>query len=113
MYWQYSGYVQGHIPLATMGYFCLDYLEHISGGRLQVVTEYRVSDAVLRKLGNLTSERGGREARKGVGGAQNFSGQERAWVQEAIRALIRRVAEKAANPTGELPEINMGHLPKL
>jgi hypothetical protein len=113
MYWQYSGFLQERIPLAAMGYFCLDYLDTIAGGRSEAVKRYKVSDAVLGKLGNLTSNKGGKDARKGAGATVEFTGSERAWIEQAVKLLIKRVGEEAANPDGPHTLITMAELPPI
>ena len=113
LYWQYSGFLQERIPLAAMGYFCLNYQEHISGGRSRVTKRYKVSNSVLGKLGTLTSTKGGKDARKGKGATVDFTDSEEAWIRQAVKLLIKRVAEEAANPSGPHTPITMADLPPL
>jgi hypothetical protein len=68
-------------------------------------------------LGDLTANLGvGVEARKVyLGGSQprNPTHRERKWIEEAIKKMIRRVGEHAADPQGVLPKITMANLPQL
>ena len=67
-------------------------------------------------MGNLTANLGvGVDARKVHRGSQlrNPTHRERKWIEEAIKKIIRRVGEHAADPQGVLPKITMANLPQL
>jgi hypothetical protein len=113
--WQrFHGYQNGNEPLLSMAYFCLTVVERLGGGRRQSATLLRISIDVLNKLGKITSTRGdGFTARKA---ARNtpltpVSDAERAWVESAIKIIIRRVAEIEQHDS--LPIIDLGDLPTL
>ncbi len=112
MLFRYSRYRQGRDTLAGMAYFCLTVLEHSAGNRAVAAAKYYVSETVLRTLGRLTGEKGGTDARKSEGRAQDFTPAECRWVEEAVKKLIRRAAELAygtQSPSG----ITMIDLPRL
>lgn len=45
--------------------------------------------------------------------AEDFTSQERQWLEEVMPVLIRRAAEVAYDPNRTLPEITMANLPTL
>ena len=117
---QLDRYHQGRSTLASMAYFCLTTLEgSVPKGDDKANKDkltgdhYAISRQVLKKLRRLSSDRGGYEARKGVGLDKEFTEDERGFLLAAVQALIRRTAEKAANPAEPLPKITMADLPRL
>ncbi len=109
--------------ILSIGYVCLSYLEGTTGlkGRLardEVAKRYRIELAALNTLGNLVSTRGDlAEARKLDVGATRapLTPNEIAWVQAAIKSLIRRKAEYDHDPNAakSLPVITLSDLPTL
>ena len=71
---------------------------------------YRIKLKVLNKIGNLSSERGGQQARKAIGKDNDLTYQDRRLLEEAIKAVIRRAAEKAYAPDSDLQEISLSDL---
>ena len=114
---RYLGYREGREPLAAMAYFCLTVLENSTGQkndkRSRAATMYCVDGRVLKEIAVLTSNKGGPEARKAIGVEQDFSSQEQRFLEEAVRALIRRVAEREHHPNGRLMKIAMTDFPSL
>ena len=97
-----------HHTLSHVAYFCVTMLENLaSGNRTKAARLMNISTEVVRKLATLSSERGGVEARKAKGTAHPYSAQEVAWMEAAIRAIIRRCGEKAADPDCEFPRLTM------
>jgi len=110
--------------MLSFGYVCLSYLEGTTGlkgyqgARDEVVKRYRIERGVLKKLGDLVSERGGlEEARKLDAGATliPLTPEENAWVRAAIKMLIRRKAEYDHDPNAaeSWPVITMSDLPAV
>ena len=114
MYHRYIGYRQGNEPLPGMAYFCLHFLESLSGQknnlRKAAAQKYQIDEAVLRKIGELSSKKGGQNSRKADGVGKDFTTEEHTFLERAIMKIIRRVAEKAANPEDDLPEITLSTL---
>ena len=110
MYERYMGYLQGREPLATMAYFCLTVLQGPKRKRY-AARRYATNFEVLNKIGYLSSERGGERARRAQGKDNDLTGQDRRFLKEAIKAVIRRAAEKAHAPDRDLPEISLLDLP--
>ena len=113
LYGRYMGYRQKREPLPGMAYFCLTVLQHGAGSRKAAARKYGIDIAVLAKLGDLTANRGGAQARKAAGVATELSHQEHRFLNGAVKAIVRRVAERAHAPTGTLPTIALSDLPPL
>lgn len=113
--WQrYMIYQKGAEPLNAMAYFCLSLVQSSANSRTEAARQFRIDLAVLKKLGELTSERGDETtARKAPRGAAftPMSATDREWVEAAVKALIRRVGEEAAGAS--LALIRMDDLPPL
>ena len=121
------GYRQGNEPLAGMAYFCLSFLEYLmrepgaskkqrmnnSAKRKKAANEYKIDISVLNKIGDLSSEKGGQEARKADGVDNSFTNDERTFLKQAIKKIIQRTAEKAHSPDNDLPEITLSDLPPI
>ncbi len=89
----------GREPLASMAYFCLTLLENRYGGRTAASKALVVDEAVLGKLGNLSTNRGDvSTARKITGDLTPFGAADTQWLEAAIRALIRRVRGDRLRP---------------
>lgn len=113
-------YRQGRETLAAMAYFCLTVMwgsAKAATGDTNAVRatqeHYRISPNVQGRASNLSTNKGGGEARKCTGLEQEFTSEERKFLLAAVQAFTRRVAERAANPAGELSLITMSDLPDL
>ena len=113
MHQRYLRHRQGREPLPAMAYFCLTVLELAAGGRKAAAHKYRIDLAVLSKIGELTSgNRSGPDARK-ASRAPALTDREHHFLRQAVKAVIRRVAERAHAPAGGLPRISRSDLPSL
>ncbi len=114
LWWHYENYLNNREPLLPMAYLCLTLLEFRAGNRQKAASMYQISRNVLDTLSNLAS-RGGdeRTARKFNSDSTltPLTSAETAWIEAAIKAIIRRVGEIASNPS--LPAMTMSDLPKL
>ena len=61
----------------------------------------------------LSSKKGGQDARKAEGIGKEFTNQERAFLEQAIKKIIRRAAEKVQNRDNNLPKITLSALPPI
>lgn len=107
-------YRAGREPLQATGYFVLTLVEAAAGGRKRAAKALQLDVDVLHKLGELTSTKGDpRTARKVPPGGlyHPLIGAEPAWLETAIRVLIKRLAEHASGKT--LIKITLNDLPKL
>jgi hypothetical protein len=112
---RYRGYQAGREPLQSMAYCCLTLVEASAGGRSKAAHQYHIDISVLRKLGFLTTEQRGDaktvrkfKARQPL---QPLSGAEQAWIEAAIKALIRRMGEY--RPSQPISQLSMHDLPPL
>ena len=117
LYERYKGFRAGNEPLEGFAYFCLTVLEHSVGSstsrngrpgrrRVQAAETYEIDLDVLRHIGELSSTKGGRTARKAGGRGTPLTDDERRFLTNAIVKLIRRVAEYHGG-NGGLPQITM------
>ncbi len=113
MFDRFCRYREGTTTLADAGYFCLTVLENSSGGRPGAASRYAIAKSVLDKLGDLTANKGGNEARKAAGSNTEFTPAEREWIDESIKRLILRAAEVAGDPSASRPQITLPDLPTL
>ena len=115
LYNRFIGYLQNREPLTSMANFCLTVLEtSLSKGRRAAAAEYGIDKEVLRKIGNLTANKGGREgARKASGIGNDLTRQESRFLVEAVKAIILRVAKVAHDPEQNTPKITLSDLPDL
>ena len=117
MYQRYMVYRQGKEHLASMAYFCLSVLEHSTGEksnrRKAAAQKYQIEELVLDRIGKLSSEKGGPDARKADGVDKDFTSQESTFLKQAIKRMIRRAAEKAHSPDKALPQISLSDLPPI
>ena len=104
---RFCRYLANQEPLLSMAYFCLTLLER--GDRKLAAKYYSIHIEVLRKLGELTSTRGDNAtARKLTGQTSPLTEQERAWIEAAIKAIIRHIASRKPGVT-----LTMAELPSL
>ena len=115
MYDRYMLYRQGRDLLGNTANFCLNVLEGSVKGRQRSAASkhFCIHLDVLKTLGELTAEKGGSEARKAKGIGKEFTVQEQQWINEAIKAIIRRAAEVAYDHRQTLPQITLADLPPL
>ena len=93
---RYEGYLRGREPLLSMASFCLTVIEDAYNGRTAAAKQMNIDEAVLKKIGNLTATRGDLLTARKINAQstkQPLSGQEGAWLQEAVKAVIRRLGE--------------------
>ena len=111
MYRHYMRNLAGGEPLPAMAYFCLTKLEEMAGGRNAAAERFGISKKVLRRIGDLSTNKGGESARKAVGQAEPYAPGEERFLRSAIRTLIRRAAEVEHGP-GPMPPQNYpaGHM---
>ena len=109
----YRRYCAGHRSLSDACYFCLTVLERAAGSRRDAAAHFGIDFSVLTKIGELTAQKGGREARKISGAGVDFTSAERTWLHQAMKMLARRAAEVAYDPTANQNYIGIGHLPPI
>ena len=121
MYDRYMGHRRGHEPLTGMAYFCFTFLNYLGEMGLNNGTKgvgaaagyFQIGRKVLTTVSELSSTKGGRlEARKHMGVGQDLTIEERRFLKEAVKKIIRRVAEKAHAPEKDLTKITLLDLPR-
>jgi hypothetical protein len=108
---RHSRYKEGKDTLAGMAYFCLTVLEQAAGDRLAMPKKFGIAVTVADTLGHLSSEKGGAEARKEEGRSHEFTANERSWIEQATKRMIRRAAEVAYDSAAAASQITMADLP--
>ena len=75
---------------------------------------YKIGSRVLNKVGKLSTKKGGPlEARKREGVDEDLTEQERSFLQEAVKKMIYRMAEKINDPAKSLSQITLNDLPPV
>ena len=128
MYQQYMNFRRGHgEKLLGMAYFCLTVVENLAqppvphnrpplGKRRKAAQDYNIEIDVLQEIGRLVSTKGGPiGARKEEGSdrALTLTPDEGRFLEQAIKKMIRRVAEKTHDPNKGLPAISLSDLPQI
>jgi hypothetical protein len=120
----YERYLENQERLMTMAFSCLSRLQFsaarsMSGNgrwRKKAAKMYRVDEKVLRKLGHLSTNVGDEVGARKLDWQSELrppTAEEVAWIEEAIKKLIRRAGEYAADPQKQWPQITMADLPVL
>ena len=107
MYERFMCYRVGREPLPSMAYFCLTVLQGAAGGREAAAKKYGIALEVLRKIGDLSSNKGGSQARKASGISDDLTPLETRFLEKAVPALIRQAAEVEHDPTKSRDEIEL------
>lgn len=110
---RYKLYRQDRDRISNMGYFVYTVLTQSPGGKKEAAHLYSISQTVLRKLSELTTTKGGKDEGRKAPYGPPYTAQERTWIDAAVKALIRRAGEYAANPHAVLPQITLKSLPPL
>ncbi len=109
MFDRFMGYRRGHEPITGMAYFCHTFIMHMGKG--SAAEHFQISKKVLKRIRKLSSKKGGPSgARKHNGIAEDLTTEERQFLDEAIRTIIHRVAEKARTPEIRLTQITLSDL---
>ena len=90
---RYCGYVANREPLLSMGYACFTLMkrDNLKNSAKYFGIEY----AVLKKLSELTTTRGDHTtARKVTANMERLTEKEKAWIEEAIKRIIRHLATR-------------------
>lgn len=115
MYNVYSRWRQGKDRLGTIGNLVYTrVIEESRGQQTAAAKRLGIDRDVLKTLSDLCATRGGpSDARKAKGLARDFTREERRWLEEAVKVVIRRAGEVAADPARNRPVITMRDLPDL
>jgi hypothetical protein len=115
MWNRYQGYLDDREPLTTMAYNCWTVVQRRES-LSEASRRYRISKPVIRKLKQLSSAVGTEQtARKALPPDQRrpHTPEEIAWVEAAVKALIRRMGQVAHDSAFPWPQVTMKNLPHL
>lgn len=96
--------------LLVAGYWCLTRVEREYHGRKAAAQALNVSQNVFDELGKLTGIDDPVEGRKVGGTARTLTGEERAWVEGALRKLTVRVGEVTVAEPSQLPFLTVADM---
>ena len=110
MWTLYDRYIEDHERLLTMAYTCLTWLQYrVAGNNKKVAQKYNVAEEILDDLGELSSTLGAgvqaRKMKRGESQGRHPTPEEKTWIEAAVRILIKRAGEYAADPDREWPKI--------
>jgi hypothetical protein len=113
-YHRWRSYVRKQEPLPSMAYFICTIFEELAGSRKEAAKTFGIDYKVLDTVARLSSNSGGASSlRKFAAGKPpvEMPDAERAWLEEALKRLIRRLGEYAA--AAPLVRIAMVDFPTL
>jgi hypothetical protein len=126
LWYRYRMHREGKESLSAMAYFCLTLLlwraggpgTGRAGGRGKAATTFGIDKPVLDKLSYLVSGKGDEKTIRKFPPAgkplhlQPHTPQEESWINDVVKALIRRVGEHAAGAS-PLKKLTMANFPQL
>ena len=115
MYDRLMGYCSGRDRPPSMAAFCLDVLQGSTGSKSpskKAAEMYGIERAVIKKIARLSNNKGGPDARKRVGIDSPLEPEEKRFLEEAIKAIIRQMAARAYDPDNMPPTIKLTDLPQ-
>ena len=112
---RFEGYLDNREHLVGMAYFCFSMMtDYLCENEKAAATKYGISRQIFGKMGNLTGNKGGRgTARKAVGINIDLTSHESRFLEEAVKAIILRLAQVAHDPDKRHPQITLSDLPPL
>lgn len=117
MFDRFLGYRERHEPLPSMAYFCLTVLRHSQGPPDSTFSAvgryYSIHQDVLRTLSRLSSTKGGASARKAEGIHQGLTREEKQFLEQVVKTIIRRAAELAYDSSATVEQISLHDLPQI
>jgi hypothetical protein len=112
---RWRAFQEGRDQLTSVANLVLTMLEDSAGRpskRKKAASKFQIHEDVLNTVASLAATRGGPTgARKAAGIAQDLTPAERAWLAEAVKVMIRRMGQIAANAAMAI--VKMTDLPPL
>ena len=112
MYKRLVGYDRDKNELGSRANFCLTVIQK-EAGRKRAAKKYRIDLEVLNKIGCLCNNKGGSQARKGKGVEDEFTPQEKRFLEKVMLVMVCRAAEVAHDPDKSRDTIKLSDLPDL
>ncbi len=110
---RYEQYRLGEAKLPEVAYFCVDALEKNYGGRSVAAQACGISSSILKEIKKLSSNKGGKDSRKDEGFDADLTREEKRCLDRALKEVIIRAAQVAADGSQRQPQITMADLPRL
>ena len=111
---KYEEYRSGATTLPDAANFCcVTALKEKYGSIPEAARQCGISKRVLFKISELAATKGGKEARKAEGFDVEFTRQEKRFLDGALKEIIIRAAQVAADGSQRQPQITMADLPRL
>ncbi|MCY4079139.1 MAG: hypothetical protein OXF54_02770 [Caldilineaceae bacterium] len=110
---RYDQYRLGRAKLPDVAYVCIDLLEEKYEGLPAAAKECGISRNVLVKIRSLSSNKGGEDSRKAKGFGDDFTREEKRFLRAALKEVIIRAAQVAADASQNIPQITMADFPSL
>ena len=110
---RYEQYCLRRATLPDVAYFCVTALVDKYGSLPEAAKECGISSKVLKEIRKLSSNKGGEDSRKAEGFDDEFTRQEKQFLNLAIPKIILRAAQVAADDSQRHPQITMAHLPSI
>ena len=110
---RYDKYRLGAATLPDVAYFCATVLEDKYGDLRAAAKACGISKSVLEEVKALSSYKGGEDSRKADGFDVEFTREEKRFLKRALKAIIIRAAQVAADDSQCQPQITMADLPRL
>ena len=119
MYKRWLDYDRDKKELGSRAYFYLTVIQKEANrdrkqsAIKQAARKYGIDSKVLSKIGCLCNNKGGSQARKGKGVEEEFTPQEKRFLEKAMMVIIRRAAEVTHDPNKSRDTIKLSDLPAL
>ena len=113
MYDRLRRHHEGKEPLPGMANFCLTMIEQEfeRRSRKAAAAKYAIASDVLNRIAELCAKKGGPQAaRKAMGAGSDLTKEESQFLEKAVKAIIRRRAERAAGDDTQRPRITLRDL---
>ena len=108
---RYMGYRQGREPVASMAYFCFNvFAKKLGENPKDSAKKHNISLKLVKKVRELTSRKGGDQARKLDGIGDPLTQNDVKFLENAVTAMILRAAIVAADPDQSMETIDCGNL---
>ena len=104
---RYMGYRQGREWLPSMAYFCWEvFVKRLGANEKHAAEKHKISHKLIRRVRNLSSNKGGDQARHQSGIYKPLDQAEVQFLEKSVAAMIIRGAIVAADPDQPMDTIN-------